>query len=499
MVVGATSGAGKSTVVAGICRALARSGRSVAPFKAQNMSNHAAVTADGGEVGRAQAMQAAAAGAPLDRRMNPVLLKPTNGNRSHVVVMGDEIDTAEAAGYGTMADRLRPVVLDALHGLRKQYQWVVAEGAGGAAEINLLERDLVNLPLAKAAGLPAVLVVDIEPGGAFAAAHGTLDLLPSELRDQVIGVIFNRFRGDPALLEPGPTQLQSRTGVPLLGVLPWLGPAGLLGVEDSLDVGGGSMASTGADRPQSDRPVRVAALHLPHLANPSDLDPFATEPDVVVRWVTRPGELSDADLIIIPGTRATVSDLDWLRSQGFDRALHSAAGQSAAIVGLCGGYQMMGVEIDDRVESGVGRVDGLGLLDVVTRFDRPKIVGRSTGTAGAEPVEGYQIRFGRPGPVGDHSDWLVLDGQPEGAIDGSGLIAGTSLHGLFDADGFRAELLARVAERRGRRYLPGPVGFAAALEAQHERLADWVEGHLNIGHLLDAGAGALDPDKAPGW
>ncbi len=502
LVVGATSGAGKSTVTAALCRALARTGRTVAPFKAQNMSNHAAVTADGGEVGRAQAMQADAARVPLDRRMNPILLKPTSDQRSHVVVLGDERDTTGARDYGRWTDELRPVVLDALTSLRREHDWVVAEGAGGAAEINLLDRDLVNLPLARAAGVPALLVVDIERGGAFAAAHGTIDLLPPPLRSTIVGVVFNRFRGDPALLDPGLDELAERTGVPVLGVLPWLGPAPLLGVEDSLDLAGtfpvgAGLGADGTGPLLSDRPVRVAVLHLPHLANPSDLDALAIEPDVVVRLVTGPGQLADADLIVVPGSRATVADLAWLRATGIDRALATAVADGAWAVGLCGGYQMLGRRIDDPVESGAGRVDGLGLLDATTRFERPKIVRRSTGRAGADPVAGYQIRFGRP--VADGAHWLELDGEPEGTRSADGRLLGTSLHGLFDADGFRARFLADVAVDRGRRFQPGPTGFADALEAQHDRLADWVTTAVDLDRLLTIGAGAAPPERAPGW
>lgn len=458
------------------------------------MSNHAAVTADGGEVGRAQAMQALAAGAPLDRRMNPILLKPHSDLGSHVVVLGDEVSTTDAVGYGPTARTLRPVVLDALVSLRLDYDWVVAEGAGGAAEINLLDRDLVNLPLAAAAGMPAILVVDIEPGGAFAMAHGTIDLLPERLRATVAGVIFNKFRGDPSLLDDGIEQMEQRNGVPVLGVLPYLSDHLALGVEDSLDIHTGP-----APAGRSANPIRVAAIRLPHLANPSDLDPFLAEPDVEVRWVTGPSELAAADLIVIPGSRATVADLGWLRERGLAEAL---ARSNAWIVGICAGFQMLGRQIDDPVESGAGLVDGLGLLDTTTTFTEPKVVRQSVGIVrttdgGASAVAGYQIRFGRPDCGAE--PWFDLDGEPEGAVAAGGTIRATSLHGLFDADGFRTGFLQALAEARGRDYAPAPLGFADELERYHDRLADWVDATIDPARIADIATTASPVDAAPGW
>ena len=347
LVCGATSGAGKSTVASSLCRIWSDAGRDVAPFKAQNMSNHAAVTADGGEIGRAQAMQALAARVAPGRRMNPILLKPSATQTSHLVVLGDEISVTDAAGYGEVARGLRDVVLDAFTSLRKEHEWVVAEGAGGAAEINLLDRDLVNLPLAAAAGMPAIVVVDIDRGGAFASAYGTWALLPDHLRRLVRGFVFNQFRGDPSLLEPGHAELTDRTGVPVLGV-------------------------------------------LPHLANPSDFDPLVMEPSVSLRWATHPDDLEDADLVILPGSRTTVADLAWVRERGLADAV---AGTDAVVLGICAGYQMLGRWIDDPVESGAGQVAGLDLLDVETTFATPKIV-RQTGS-------GYEIR--------EHLDLDALD------------------------------------------------------------------------------------------
>ena len=482
LVVGTTSGAGKSTVVAGLCRLLVREGGHVAPFKAQNMSNHAAVTPDGGEIGRAQAMQAAAAKVTPDRRMNPILLKPTAGMRSHVIVMGDEVSTTDAIGYGPRAQQLKPVVLDALTSLRGDCEMVVAEGAGGAAEINLLDRDLVNLPLARAAGIPAVLVVDIDRGGAFASAHGTIDLLPPELAATVHGIVINQFRGDASLLADGIAELEARHGVPVLGVLPYLDPPPLLGLEDSLDV---PPATAGVNWAAD--PIRAVAVRMPHLANPSDLDPLVVEPAVDVRWSTSPAEIADADLVVLPGSRSTVADLEWLRAAGIADAL---ARTEATVVGICAGFQMMGQTIDDEIESGRGRVDGLGLLDTSTTFAEPKVV-RIVGGPG---VLGYEIRFGRPGLGAE--PWLQLADGPEGAVQGRRF--GTSVHGVFDGDGLRRAFLTDLAADRGRRYEPGPM-FVEVLEQHHDRLADWIASHLDVEQILAIAATASDPSEPPGW
>ncbi|HUG74370.1 MAG TPA: cobyric acid synthase [Acidimicrobiia bacterium] len=490
---GTASGVGKSTIAAGLCRWFARQGASVAPFKAQNMSNHSAVTADGGEIGRAQAMQAAAAGVTGETAMNPILLKPSSESTSHVVVRGVEIGRADAAGYGDWTVRLRPVVLEAWSSLRTRFDLVVAEGAGGAAEINLFDRDLINLPLARAAGIPALLVVDIDRGGAFAAAHGTIDLLPASLRPTVAGVVINRFRGEAALLEPGIALLEARTGIPVLGVLPHLGPGPLLGVEDSLDI----TERPAAEAPTSD-PLRVAAIRLPHLANPSDLDPLAVEPDVELVWTRRVADVSGADLVVIPGSRATVTDLAWLRRTGLAAAIERSR---ASVVGICAGYQMLGTLIVDHVESGAGEVEGLGLLPVTTNFVPTKLVRQRTGFTGAHPLTGYEIRFGQP--VVDCESWLYLSdshgNEAEGCHDSDHRVWETSLHGLFDADSFRAGFLTEVAHRHTRDFQPSAVPFADRLSAQHDRLADWIGDHLDIERVQAIAAIAVPPGSEPGW
>ncbi len=493
LVVGTASGVGKSTVTAGLCRWFARRGFPVAPFKAQNMSNHSAVTSDGGEIGRAQAMQAAAAGVETETAMNPILLKPGSDLTSHVVVDGVEVGRAGAADYPDWVARLRPLVLDSLLSLRSRFGMVVAEGAGGAAEINLFDRDLVNLPLARAAGLPAILVADIDRGGVFAAVHGTVDLLPPELKSCLAGVVINRFRGDVSLLSSGISLLEELTGLPVLGVLPHLGPGRLLGAEDSLDLDVGPYSETSVSDP-----LRVAAIRLPHLANPYDLDPLLIEPSVELWWATRPGDLVGADLVVLPGSRSTVSDLRWLRATGLADAVISS---DAYKVGLCAGYQMLGERIVDRVESDAGEVEGLGLLPVSTVFDHCKVVRRRSGRVGGDAVTGYEIRFGRPMVRG--ATWLQMDdehGQEgEGCRSADGRVVGTSLHGVFDSDGFRTRFLAELAERRGRPFIASPVGFARRVSAQHDRLGDWVGDHLDMERIQRIAAGAAAPGTAPGW
>lgn len=456
------------------------------------MSNHAAVTADGGEVGRAQAMQALAAGVDVETAMNPILLKPSGDRTSHVVVRGREIDTTDAAGWGDRTDGLRSVVTEAFGSLRERFAVVVAEGAGGAAEINLLERDLVNLPLAAATGTPVLLVVDIDRGGAFAAAHGTIDLVPDRLRATIGGIVFNRFRGDPSLLDPGIEELEARTGVPVLGVLPHLGGGTLLGVEDSLDTG----RPAGATRSQD--PIRVSVLRFPHLANPSDLDPFAIEPDVDLRWATQGSDLADADLVILPGSRATVADLAWLRDRGFVDHLRST---DADVVGICAGHQMLGATIVDDHESRCGTVAALGMTPIRTVFGTDKVVRRRHGVADGRPVRGYQIHQGRA-PSGD-DPWVRFDDDAGDEADGflhpNGRIRSTSLHGIFDDDAFRTAFLADVAARHARSYDAAPHTHAGAIALQHDRLADWVDAHLDVTAVRALAATAAPAGTGPGW
>jgi adenosylcobyric acid synthase len=502
VVCGATSDAGKSWVVAGVCRLLARRGVSVAPFKAQNMALNAAVTADGGEIGHAQWIQAVAAGVEAEVAMNPVLLKPTGDDTSQVVVLGRATGVRSAGEHHAGLDELRPVVLDALAGLRRRFDVVVCEGAGGAAEINLLDRDLANLPLAAAAGLPAVVVGDVDRGGVFAALYGTVGLLPEELRRCVRGFVVNRMRGDPALLDPGIAELERRTGVPTLGVVPML-PGTDLDAEDSLALDRWDTAPTadGAAGPTGGRTLDVAAVRFPRVANIGDLDPLRLEPAVGVRWVRSPAELGRPHLVVLPGSKATRGDLAWFRSSGLASAVRAS---DAAVVALCAGLQMAGGRIADPagVEGEPGTVDGLGWLPVDTRFEAGKVLDRPAvavvdGPGAGSSAAGYRIHHGRVAPGPDARAWMV-DAE-RGAIGWwRGRVAGTTLHGLFESDALRADVLRWAAARAGVPSPPLPgVAFAAARDGRLDRIADTLASHLHLDRLWAIMAEARQPDDQP--
>ncbi|HEX2158996.1 MAG TPA: cobyric acid synthase, partial [Actinomycetes bacterium] len=364
LVAGTASDVGKSVVVAGLCRWLARRGIKVAPFKAQNMALNSAVTPDGAEIGRAQAAQANAARVAPEAAMNPILLKPSSERTSQMVVLGRPVAELDARAYQELKPRLRSVVLEALASLADRFELVLCEGAGSPAEINLRADDLVNLGLARAVDLPVVVVGDIDRGGVFASLFGTLALLEAADQALVAGFLVNKFRGDPAILAPGLDQLGRLTGRPVLGVLPWR--RGLrLDAEDSVELG---TPGEGAAPPRGTDPLQVAVIRLPWLSNFTDLDPLAAEPGVTVRFTAAPAEVLAADLAVVPGTKATVADLAWLRRSGLDRALADRTARGLPTLGICGGYQLLGHRIVDQVESRAGEVAGPSLLPVETVF-----------------------------------------------------------------------------------------------------------------------------------
>jgi adenosylcobyric acid synthase len=368
LVAGTTSDAGKSMVVAGLCRLLARKGIRVAPFKAQNMSNNSAVTVEGGEIGRAQATQARAAGLVPSVRFNPILLKPGSDGTSQLVLRGQVVDTVKAADYFTHRDRLAAVVADELQSLRGEFDAVICEGAGSPAEINLRATDLANMGLARAAEMPVIVVGDIDRGGLLAHLFGTVAVLDPEDQRLIAGFVVNKFRGDPALLASGLTDLEKLTGRPTYGVIPY--DDGLwLDTEDSLSVHG----AVGVPQPPRGQGwLRVAAIRLPRVSNSTDIEALACEPGVLVRWVGDPAGLTDADVVVVPGSKATVADLVWLRDRGLADGIRAHAENGKPVLGICGGFQMLCQTIDDPVESKAGVVEGLGLLDADIVFASEK-------------------------------------------------------------------------------------------------------------------------------
>ncbi|MGN6576001.1 MAG: cobyric acid synthase [Nocardioides sp.] len=473
LVAGTTSDAGKTVIVTGLCRALARRGLRVAPFKAQNMSNNSMVTADGAEIGRAQWVQALAARAEPESAMNPVLLKPGSDQRSHVVVRGRPAGTLEAASFADGRATLARAALTAYDELAVRYDVVVCEGAGSPAEVNLRAHDFVNMGLAQHGVIPTLLVGDIDRGGVFAAMHGTLALLDADDQALVAGLVVNKFRGDLGLLRPGLATLEQVTGRPVLGVVPWL-PGLWLDSEDSL-----ALRDRVRDDPDSREPLRVAVVVLPRVSNFTDVDALCLEPRLRVSFVDHPRDLAAADVVVLPGSRATLADLAWLRAHGLADAIRAHAGRGGVVLGICGGFQMLGASLldPDGVEAEPGTAaDGLGLLDVVTRFGADKQLGLPRGEALGVEVSGYEIHHGRIEVRGD---------EPFAGGARRGGVFGTMWHGAFEGDAFRRAWLREVAGLLGRAADSGAeVSFPAAREARLEALADAVEEHLDVEAIL---------------
>jgi adenosylcobyric acid synthase len=489
LVAGTTSDAGKSVVTTGLCRAFRRRGIDVAPYKAQNMSNNSMVCADGGEIGRAQWVQARAAGVEPEVAMNPVLLKPGGDRSSHVVVLGRPAGLVSSANWTDGRAHLARAAHEAFDALVQRFELVVAEGAGSPTEINLRAGDYVNMGLARHGDVPTVVVGDIDRGGLFAAMYGTLALLEPADQALVCGFVVNKFRGDPALLAPGLEQLAGLTGRPTYGVLPW--HAGLwLDSEDDLDLDGRRADVAGA--------LRVAVVRLPRISNATDVDALGLEPDVDVVFAASVRDVAGADLVVLPGTRATLADLGWLRERGLDRAITEHARRGGSVLGICGGAQMLGRTIadPDGVEGQPGTTGfGLGLVDAATVFGAEKVLRLTAGTALGQPVHGYEIHHGR---------FDVGGGDPfPGGVRVGGVHA-TMWHGSLESDGFRHAFLTEVAARAGRARTPSGVVFAARREARLDLLADLVEEHLDVDALLDlartgapAGLPVLPPAGPP--
>lgn len=481
LVAGTTSDAGKTVLTTGLCRALRRRGYRVAPFKAQNMSNNSMVTADGAEIGRAQWVQALASGAEPEAAINPVLLKPGTDHRSHVVVMGRPHGWLEAGDFLAGRAELARAAFAAFDDLRSRYDVVVCEGAGSPAEINLRAHDYVNMGLARRADVPTILVGDIDRGGVFAAMHGTLALLEPADQALVAGLVVNKFRGDVGLLRPGLDTIERLTGRPVLGVLPWM-PGLWLDAEDAVALESRPRRETDHTAPR----LRVAVVLLPRISNFTDVDALCLEPDLDVEFVRDRRSLAGADVVVLPGTRATIDDLGWLRSRGLADGVVAHAARGGVVLGICGGFQMLGrtVRDPDGVEGAPGTVaEGLGLLDVHTVFTHGKVLRLPRGEALGVPAAGYEIHHGQVSLGGDDR---FLDGARRGAV------FGTMWHGTLEGDAFRRAWLGEAAALLGR---PAPedggTSFPSAREQRIDALADAVESHLDmevVVRLVERGA-----------
>ncbi len=470
MVQGTTSDAGKSTLVAALCRILKRRGVRVAPFKPQNMALNSAVTVDGGEIGRAQALQALACGLAPHSDFNPVLLKPTTDKKAQVIIHGQVATDLDAKAYHAYKPRAMGAVLESWGRLTAAYEAVLVEGAGSPAEINLRDRDIANMGFAEAVDCPVILVADIDRGGVFAHLVGTLELLSPSEQARVKGFVINRFRGDIGLLEPGLRWLEERTGKPVLGVLPYLHGL-LLDAEDAIAT---AALAKGETR------LKVVAPVYPRVSNHNDLDPLRLHPEVDFRWVG-PGEaLPAADLIVLPGSKAVRADLDWLRQQGWDEAIRRHLRYGGKVIGLCGGYQMLGRAIHDPqgLEGAAGSTAGLGLLAVETTLESDKQLRNVSGhlcLPGRPTMTGYEIHLGvTAGEEPAQAAVELADGRRDGVISADGQIFATYCHGLFDQPPALTALLAWAGLRES-----APVDFAARRDADLDRLADAVEAALD--------------------
>ncbi|MEM7211806.1 MAG: cobyric acid synthase [Pseudomonadota bacterium] len=474
MVQGTGSNVGKSVLVAGLARALTRRGLAVRPFKPQNMSNNAAVTADGGEIGRAQALQARAAGVEPITDMNPVLLKPESEKGAQVILQGKRLTTVKARDYAKLKPTLMAGVLESFGRLSQDADVMLIEGAGSPAEINLRAGDIANMGFAEAADLPVVLAGCIDRGGVIAQVVGTHTVLPEPDRSRIKAFLINKFRGDPSLFDDGYDAIRDATGWSGLGVIPWFADAHRLPAEDAADI-----------RPNADgRDLRIVCPMLARIANFDDLDPLKQAPGVSVRMIPAGEPLpADADLVILPGSKSTRGDLAFLRQQGWDIDLLAHVRRGGQVLGICGGYQMLGHRIHDPhgIEGAPGSSDGLGLLDVETEMTPDKALTRVTGTdlATGRPVEGYEIHIGRTTGADCERPLVEIDGVRVGASSLDGRVKGLYLHGIFVSDPFRSSWLEQLGA-------PSAIyAYEAAVESTLDALAEHLEAHIDIDALLD--------------
>jgi len=477
MLQGTGSDVGKSLLVAGLCRAFAKRGKKVRPFKPQNMSNNAAVTADGGEIGRAQALQARACGVPVTSDMNPILLKPQSEVGAQVVVHGCVRGNARATEYHALKPELLARVLESFDRLSGEAELIVVEGAGSPAEVNLRAGDIANMGFAEAAAVPVVLVGDIERGGVIAQLVGTWDLLDDADRAWLKGTIVNKFRGDPSLFDSGLTVIEDRTGLPCFGVVPHFDAARRLPAEDAVAVD--------TYRAETDRPIKIAVPVLPRIANFDDLDPLIAEPDVTVELARSGTALpGDADLIVLPGSKSTLADLAALRAEGWDIDILAHYRRGGVVLGLCGGYQMLGrcISDPDGIEGASGTAPGLGLLDIETELAPTKRLAETQGEDAASglPIAGYHMHMGRTDGADLKRPMLRFAGSDDGAVSADGLVQGCYLHGLFAADGFRHAFLDRLKRREH-----SGIAYEQDIEQTLDALAAHLENHLDVDGLLE--------------
>jgi adenosylcobyric acid synthase len=478
---GTGSDVGKSLMVAGLCRAYARLGRRVRPFKPQNMSNNAAVTADGGEIGRAQALQARACGVAPSRHMNPILLKPQSEVGSQVIVQGRVFGNAKAADYHRLKPRLLERVLESYRILASEADLEIVEGAGSPAEVNLRAGDIANMGFALAADLPVVLIGDIDRGGVIASLVGTKALLAPDESARVKGFLINKFRGDRALFDDGLKIVVKRTGFESLGVVPWFAGAGGLPAEDGVALDGahhGYAARNGAA-------IKIAVPHLPRISNFDDFDPLRAEPSVSIEFVS-PGKPlpGDADLIVLPGSKATIADLEAFRAAGWDIDLKAHLRRGGRVLGLCGGYQMLGTRIadPDGIEGSQAHCDGLGLLDVATRLTPDKTLVEAQGTERTTlaPVRGYEMHVGVTEGADCARPMLDLDAHGDGAVSADGRVMGCYLHGLFASDDFRCAFLDSLKSGAA-----SDLAYENRVETTLDALADHLERHIAIDRIRE--------------
>ncbi|MCM3626090.1 cobyric acid synthase [Paenibacillus glycanilyticus] len=490
MVQGTASDVGKSVLTTALCRIFVQDGYKTAPYKSQNMALNSYVTLDGKEIGRAQGVQAEACGIAATTDMNPILIKPTGEMKAQIVVHGKPLEEMSAWRYREEYIPLAEgIVTDSLERLRAEYDLIVLEGAGSPAEINLKDRDIVNMRMAKWADAPVLLVADIDRGGAFASIVGTLELLEEDERSRVQGFIINKFRGDISLLQSGLDWLEERTGIPVLGVIPYL-PRLDIEAEDSV-----VLDKQQAQEDNGDREIDIAVIRLPRISNFTDFDPLQAEPDVSLRYAASVDQLGQPDVILIPGSKNTLDDLLFLEQSGMAKAIAKRVAEGSLLAGICGGYQMLGRKLHDprQVESQHGEADGLGYLPLATTFYTEKRTERVSGTvACAHPdwpamqgiaIEGYEIHMGQTTPLEQVHPLLTINGQSEGAISEDGRIFGTYIHGIFHNDAFRRQYLNMVRKQKGLAALEEILPFRSRQLEAFDRLADHVRAHLDMEKL----------------